>query len=70
MEWKPIAEFGGLTEMAYLVWDGAYITVASLHGNKWFVHNSYGFNEDGEIYDITHWMELPNPPTEGAAPTM
>lgn len=50
-----------------LVWDGEYQTVAhfsGLHLNCW-VHNSYGFNEDGEILNVTHWKELdPNPTGE------
>ena len=47
-----------------LVWDGTHITVAhkSEHSGRWFVHESYGFNEDGEIYNVTHWMPLPEPP--------
>ena len=28
----------------------------------WVIDESFGFNEDGEITDITHWMPLPEPP--------
>lgn len=70
--WQPIETAptnksrSGEAERPVLVWDGQWITVA--HGTwyadrlVWMVHNSYGFNEDGQIYDITHWMPLPDPP--------
>lgn len=28
----------------------------------WFIDESFGFNEDGQIYGVTHWMPLPEPP--------
>lgn len=31
---------------------------------SWWVENSHGFNEDGQVLDVTHWMPLPDPPKE------
>ncbi len=63
MNWQPIKTAPRSPSVPVLVWDGEYMTVAIPFGNKnWLVYNSYGFNEDGEIYDVTHWMPLPEPP--------
>ena len=63
-EWQPI-ESAPLDEPV-LVWDGQ-VTVAKQthykHGNRWWVWDTYGFCEDGEIYEPSHWMPLPSPPT-------
>lgn len=32
------------------------------HRAAWWIDNSFGFNEDGEIYNVTHWMPLPERP--------
>lgn len=52
-------------EKAVLVWDGSGITVGRQYETgSWFVDNSHGFNEDGQIFDVTHWMPLPDSPNE------
>ncbi len=62
-EWQPISTATREKDKAVLVWDGAYIAVAHpFDKNSWMVDNSYGINEDGEIYNVTHWMPLPEPP--------
>lgn len=62
MTWQPIESAPRGEGSPVLVWDGAYRTVAHFVYGGWYVHNSYGFNEDGQIYDVTHWMPLPKPP--------
>lgn len=74
MEWQPIETSPIGEDHPVLVWDGSFITVAHRVVHKdgdprrcydcWYVHNSYGFNEDGCIYGVTHWMPLPAPPQE------
>lgn len=62
MSWRDIKSAPKVADMPILVWDGAFITVAHWSNGRWWVHNSYGFNEDGEITHVTHWMPLPLPP--------
>jgi hypothetical protein len=65
MTWQTIDTCTAKPGEPVLVWDGSEITVAHRsRGNNptWFVHDSYGFNEDGEIPYVTHWMPLPEPP--------
>lgn len=73
--WQPIetAPRGaiGKESPAMLVWDGHKPAVAHNIQYKfgkrlyWWVHDSYGYNEDGEIMNPTHWMELPAGPLPG-----
>jgi hypothetical protein len=61
--WQPIETAPKEKDLSLLVWDGQYISVAERLGdNSWIIANSYGFNEDGQIYGVTHWMPLPEPP--------
>ena len=30
--------------------------------SSWSIAESFGFNEDGEIVDVTHWSPLPSAP--------
>jgi hypothetical protein len=68
-EWK--LESTAPIETPVLVWDGATIAVGRLKTYKtgrmrvWWIDESFGFNEDGEIVGVTHWTELPLPPTGG-----
>lgn len=79
LDWKPesIAPFntypGDDETYPVLVWvDGYEIAVAycTIYNNYdpphrcWWINNSHGFNEDGQIYDVTHWVELPEGPSE------
>lgn len=60
--WRTDLENAGI-DNPVLVWDGEWQSVASqTPQGKWFIHNSYGFNEDGQIYDVTHWKPLDPPP--------
>ncbi len=63
-DWQPIetAPFS----VPVLVWDGQ-VTVgrqAKYPDGKciWWVHDTYGFCEDGQIYKPTHWCPLPEGP--------
>ena len=48
---------------AVLIWDGRTIAVGRKNKrDTWWIDESFGFNEDGEIYGVTHWMPLPSPP--------
>lgn len=50
-------------EQPVMVWDGTDQTVGErIRGGMWFVFNSYGYNEDGEIPGVTHWKPLDPPP--------
>jgi hypothetical protein len=72
MNWQPIETCPkppktGEYSIPFLVWDGDNIVVATCFSytntHKLFcVADSYGFNEDGEIPNPTHWMPLPEPP--------
>lgn len=76
MDWKPIDSFPfpelaegkfSAESEAVLIWEGKDCAVAHCTRYRdgsisWWVHDSYGFNEDGQIYDVTHWMPLPAPP--------
>lgn len=63
--WRPIETARNDTPV--LVFNGSDIAVGIRHKyptgvGAWFIANSFGFNEDGEIPDVTHWMPLPEPP--------
>lgn len=68
IETAPINKTIGVQSEPFLIWDGASIAVAhSVRYNHtgricFWIDNSYGFNEDGEIMGATHWMPLPEPP--------
>ena len=72
MEWQPIDTFilptkNGEDSEAVLIWDGYRCAVShctSYTGSSpmWWIDESYGYNEDGEIHNPTHWMPLPAPP--------
>lgn len=52
-------------DIPLLVWDGSQQAVGRKVTNScWFVDNTYGYCEDGEIVGVTHWQELSSPPTE------
>ena len=68
--WQPIAT--APRDRAILLWDNHFqqCVVARAYGpHHWFIEESYGPNDDGEIpiKDATHWMPLPEPPD---APTL
>lgn len=73
-EWRPVSEFVFPTEHgkdsgAVLVWDGNNIAVSHCtfyNGGSvtWWIDDSYGYNEDGEIYGVTHFKPLPTPPSK------
>lgn len=61
--WQPISTAPRDSAIEILVWDGKSICVARPFGkNSWMIADSYGFNEDGEIPHVTHWLPLPEPP--------
>lgn len=65
--WEPIETAPIGEDNPVLVWDGVWITVAHCTEYRpgertWWVHESYGFSEDGQISNPTHWMHLPEPP--------
>jgi len=64
-EWQPI-ETAPKDGTPIVVWD-RYLqepVIAHWSYSLWGIHNSYGFNEDGEIpgEDVSHWMPLPPAP--------
>jgi hypothetical protein len=65
-DWKP--ESTAPINKAILVWEGSKIAVgrkleySTQNYPFWMIDDSFGFNEDGQIYDVTHWAELPEPP--------
>ena len=65
-EWRSMDS--APVEQDVLVWDGRTIAVGRRSRYKdgrigeWFVADSFGLNEDGQIDDVTHWMPLPAPP--------
>lgn len=61
-EWKPIET--APYERAFLVFvPPACIAVARYVGiDSLFIDESFGYNEDGQIFGATHWMELPEAP--------
>ena len=67
MTWQPIETFEKPKERsdespAVLIWDGERCAVANFQYDSWWIDESYGYNEGGEIYHVTHWMPLPEPP--------
>lgn len=65
-QWYPIEHFTGQDYTPYLIWDKAAKQAAVAlrqRSGAWFIHDSYGFNEDGEIprSDISHWAEIKDP---------
>ncbi len=66
--WQPI-ETAPL-EKAVLVWDKQVVVGIQKEyrghpGRVWWVHDTYGFCEDSQIYKPTHWCPLPPGPEEG-----
>jgi hypothetical protein len=63
-EWQP--EATAPLEINVLIYNGIDIAVGIKriypHSRSWFIAESFGFNEDGEIYNVTHWQPLPDPP--------
>jgi hypothetical protein len=47
-----------------LIYDGDGIAVARLSATNggWWIYESYGYNEDGEIPKVYFWMPLPEKP--------
>ena len=46
-----------------LIYDGEGIAVARIDKNGyWWINESYGFNEDGQILGVEYWMVLPGKP--------
>jgi hypothetical protein len=61
MEWQPIET--APRDMPVLIWDDQCVVAGcSKLTGAWFVADTYGFCEDGQIYNPTHWMPLPPPP--------
>jgi hypothetical protein len=60
-DWQPIetAPRDGTAILGYC--DQGPVVIRNSYGS-WIVENSHGYNEDGEVYDVTHWMPLPEPP--------
>lgn len=68
VDWK--SEISAPLDTAVLVWADGEVAVAhkTLYANGtscWWIDNSHGYNEDGEIYFVTHWTELPEGPDHG-----
>lgn len=72
MTWQPIETCPKPSDnksdsVPFMVWDGDWMTIVhcteySPGSIRFWVNNSYGFNEDGEVPRPTHWMQLPEPP--------
>lgn len=61
--WQPIETATREEGKPVLVWDGHWMAVAVPFSDKsWMIENSFGFNEDGEIWGVTHWQPLPEEP--------
>lgn len=68
VEWQP--ESTAPLDKAVLIWAEDEVAVAhkTLYNTgdiSWWIDNSHGYNEDGEIYGVTHWAELPEGPDHG-----
>lgn len=67
-DWLPIESAPTDDGVVVLLWDRCFEqpVVGTLSRGKWWVENTYGFCEDGEIprYDISHWMPAPQSPTK------
>ena len=59
--WQPIETAPG-PDVPVLVWDGKCTVGRKTTHGSWFVDDTYGFCEDGQIYDPTHWQPLPAGP--------
>jgi hypothetical protein len=59
-EWK-LAK-GAPENTPVLVYNGEHMAVGRLMRHWWWIDESFGFNEDGEIPNVTHYMDLPAPP--------
>ena len=63
-QWIDIREETPEFETPVLVFDGDGIAVARLSDDgSWCIHESYGFNEDGQIPNVYFWMSLPSKPS-------
>lgn len=60
-EWQLIETAPTEPDHPILVWDGS-VVVARHSNGRWWVDNTYGFCEDGQIWEPTHWMPLPEGP--------
>lgn len=51
--------------LVYASWDGTWQTTIGRHsgitGGFWWVYTGHGY---AMLYDVTHWMPLPEPPKE------
>jgi hypothetical protein len=66
-EWQPIETAPANADtVPVILWDAlAMMCVVALrhkNGREWYVADTYGFAEDGEITGATHWMPQPLPP--------
>lgn len=64
-DWKPIETAPEETAVLVYVTEGVMaVGRRSVYSDRstWWLDNSFGYNEDGEIYGPTHWMPLPEPP--------
>ncbi len=61
--WQPIATATREKDKPIMVWNGQECAIVEPLGNtRWLIANAFGFCEDGEVYDVTHWMPLPEGP--------
>ena len=61
--WQPIDTAPRGEDIPIMVWDGKQCAIVTRLGDSgWIIADSYGFNEDGEVFDVTHWMPLPEGP--------
>ena len=70
MIWRKVED--APLDKAVLVWNGHTIAVGRQREYRqgrrcWFIDESFGFNEDGQILDVSHWMDLPSPPNGRSA---
>lgn len=65
--WQPIETAPENSDsVPVLLWDArlrqCVVGRRFAYPKGWIVDNSYGWNEDGQIDDVTHWMPTPPPP--------
>lgn len=68
-KWQPIETAPKVAETAILVWTGKAIHIATFFlewkYDSWATHNTDCWViGGGRVVEPTHWMPLPEPPTE------
>ena len=64
--WIPVSERLPETEVDVLVALKGYVDHGYYDGTEWRSNTQLDYSETPErLWDVTHWMPLPTPPTEG-----